>query len=57
MGASAVRLLLSQLNEPGTRPRSVRLAAQFVHRESCGCREEGPAITGGGAAAVPGRVR
>jgi LacI family transcriptional regulator len=37
MGASAVRLLLSQITDPGWTPRSIRLAAQFVHRESCGC--------------------
>jgi LacI family transcriptional regulator len=37
MGASAVRLLLSQLRGPGQAPRSIRLAPRFVHRESCGC--------------------
>jgi LacI family transcriptional regulator len=37
MGSSAVRLLLSQITDPGWAPRSIRLAAQFVHRESCGC--------------------
>ena len=37
MGASAVRLLLSQLADPGRAPRSIRLVAQFMHRESCGC--------------------
>jgi LacI family transcriptional regulator len=37
MGASAVRLLLSQLNGPAQAPRSIRLAPRFIHRESCGC--------------------
>jgi LacI family transcriptional regulator len=37
MGASAVRLLLSQIADPGLAPRSIRLAAHFVHRQSCGC--------------------
>lgn len=39
MGASAFRLLLSRLSDPGRAPQSVRLAAQFIHRESCGCRQ------------------
>jgi len=37
IGGSAVRLLLSQLTDPGRAPQSIRLSAQFVHRESCGC--------------------
>jgi len=37
MGAEAVRLLLSRLRDPGQPPRSVRLATQLVHRDSCGC--------------------
>jgi LacI family transcriptional regulator len=37
MGSSAVRLLLSRLNDPAQAPRSLRLAATFVHRDSCGC--------------------
>ena len=37
MGASAVRLLLSRLADPRRAPRTIRLAAQFMYRESCGC--------------------
>ncbi|MBJ7598911.1 MAG: LacI family transcriptional regulator [Candidatus Nephthysia bennettiae] len=37
MGASAVRLLLSQLSGPAQAPRSIRLAPRFIHRQSCGC--------------------
>jgi LacI family transcriptional regulator len=37
MGASAVRLLLSQLNGPAQPARSIRLAPRFMHRQSCGC--------------------
>lgn len=37
MGSSAVKLLLSRLNDPVQPPRSIRLAADFVHRDSCGC--------------------
>jgi LacI family transcriptional regulator len=37
MGASAVRLLFSQVTDRAWAPRSIRLAPQFVHRESCGC--------------------
>jgi LacI family transcriptional regulator len=37
MGASAVRLFLNRLRNPGQPPRSIRLAAQLMHRESCGC--------------------
>jgi LacI family transcriptional regulator len=37
MGATAVRLLLSRLTNPDRTPRSIRLAAKFMHRESCGC--------------------
>jgi LacI family transcriptional regulator len=43
MGASAVRLLVSQLGGPAQVPRSIRLAPRFVHRESCGCAV-GPAM-------------
>jgi LacI family transcriptional regulator len=49
MGSSAVRLLLSRLNEPAQAPRSIRLAADFVHRDSCGC----PAGPRGRAASGP----
>jgi LacI family transcriptional regulator len=37
IGATAVQLLLSRLDEPDREPQSVRLPATFVHRESCGC--------------------
>jgi DNA-binding LacI/PurR family transcriptional regulator len=37
IGAQAVGLLLSRLDDPGRPPQSVRLQTTFVHRESCGC--------------------
>lgn len=37
LGAAAVRLLLERLDAPSRPPRTLRLAAGFVHRESCGC--------------------
>jgi LacI family transcriptional regulator len=37
LGRQAVQLLLSRLEEPSLPPRSVRLPATFVHRDSCGC--------------------
>lgn len=37
IGAQAVQMLLSRLDEPDRAPRSVRLPARLVHRESCGC--------------------
>lgn len=41
IGREAVRLLLRRMAEPGAEPRSVRLPARFVHRESCGCGRDG----------------
>jgi LacI family transcriptional regulator len=38
IGAKAVELLLSRLDDPNREPQSLRLPATFVHRESCGCR-------------------
>jgi LacI family transcriptional regulator len=40
LGERGVELLLSRLEDPGLAPRMERLAAGFVHRDSCGC---GPA--------------
>ena len=40
LGERAVELLLSRLQAPGTAPRTVRLNATFVHRDSCGCRSD-----------------
>jgi LacI family transcriptional regulator len=37
LGTRAVELLLSRLAEPDRPPRSERLEATFVHRDSCGC--------------------
>jgi LacI family transcriptional regulator len=37
IGATAVDLLLSRLEEPRRPPESVRLPTRFVGRESCGC--------------------
>ena len=38
LGERAVELLLSRLDDPQQPPRTERLAATFVHRDSCGCR-------------------
>jgi LacI family transcriptional regulator len=38
LGRHAVGLLLSRLEDPTLPPRSVRLEATFVHRDSCGCQ-------------------
>ncbi|BDM68063.1 LacI family transcriptional regulator [Streptomyces nigrescens] len=54
IGATAVRLLLERLEEPGRPPRTVRLPCTFVHRTSCGCPGTGPA-NGAGPAASPAR--
>jgi LacI family transcriptional regulator len=37
LGTVAVQLLMSRLATPDQPPRTVRLAPQFIHRESCGC--------------------
>ena len=37
IGREAVRMLLHRMREPDAPPRSLRLPARFVHRESCGC--------------------
>ncbi|MET9084472.1 LacI family DNA-binding transcriptional regulator [Streptomyces sp. NPDC004237] len=40
IGAEAVRVLLERLASPDRPARTVRLPCAFVHRTSCGCREE-----------------
>ncbi|WP_217544303.1 LacI family DNA-binding transcriptional regulator [Streptomyces sp. GbtcB6] len=40
LGAEAVRVLLERLASLGRPARTVRLPCTFVHRTSCGCREE-----------------
>ena len=37
LGEQAVALLLSRLEDPTLAPRTIRLPATFVHRDSCGC--------------------
>lgn len=37
IGAKAVQLLLSRLDDPDRTPQRIRLAPTFVHRDSCGC--------------------
>ncbi len=37
LGERAVELLLSRLVDPSLPPRTERLQARFVHRDSCGC--------------------
>lgn len=37
LGFEAVQLLLSRMSDPDRAPQRVQLAAQFVHRDSCGC--------------------
>ena len=41
LGERAVELLLSRLDDPEQPPRTERLAAAFVHRDSCGCPASG----------------
>ncbi|MEU1342601.1 LacI family DNA-binding transcriptional regulator [Streptomyces sp. NPDC005827] len=45
IGAEAVRVLLERLASPDRPARTVRLPCAFVHRTSCGCREEGAGKT------------
>ncbi len=40
MGREAMRLLLRRVESPDAPPRWVRLRAEFVHRQSCGCSPE-----------------
>ncbi|MEU9239917.1 LacI family DNA-binding transcriptional regulator [Streptomyces sp. NPDC048385] len=40
LGAEAVRVLLERLAAPDRPARTLRLPCAFVHRTSCGCREE-----------------
>jgi LacI family transcriptional regulator len=47
IGARAVQLLLSRLDDPKRAPQSLRLAPRLVHRESCGCRDHRAALPGG----------
>jgi len=37
IGAGAVQMLLARIAEPQRKPRTLRLAPRFMHRESCGC--------------------
>lgn len=46
IGAQAVGLLLERLADPGRPPRTVRLPATFMHRDSCGCGPEPAAPPG-----------
>jgi LacI family transcriptional regulator len=43
LGERAVELLLSRLGDPTQPPRTERLEATFVHRDSCGCPLARPA--------------
>jgi LacI family transcriptional regulator len=54
LGERAVELLLSRLEDPDLPPRSERLPATFIHRDSCGCasvRRSRPSSAGARAAA------
>lgn len=42
LGQRAMAMLLDRLADPGSPPRTVRLSPDFVHRESCGCRQASP---------------
>ena len=44
LGARAVELLLSRLEDPSRSPRTERLEAMFIHRNSCGCTGRSPAV-------------
>jgi LacI family transcriptional regulator len=37
IGARAVQLLLRRMTDPGAPPQTIRLPAEIMHRESCGC--------------------
>ena len=56
LGSRAVELLLSRLEDPARPPRTERLEATFVHRDSCGCTERftcGPVATAQRSTACP----
>ncbi|GLV73862.1 LacI family DNA-binding transcriptional regulator [Streptomyces hygroscopicus] len=55
IGATAVRLLLDRLENPGRPPRTVRLPCTFVHRTSCGCVAEDPDRPLPGTPGPPGK--
>lgn len=42
LGSAAVGLLMRRLANPAAPPRTVRLAPQFMHRDSCGCTPRAP---------------
>ncbi|ABW16358.1 transcriptional regulator, LacI family [Parafrankia sp. EAN1pec] len=46
LGNVAVELLMRRLADPTVPPRTVRLAPQFMHRDSCGCTPEQRMATG-----------
>lgn len=50
MGREAMRLLLRRVESPGAPPRWVRLRAEFVHRQSCGCAPDHGRVSLVGAA-------
>ncbi|MFI5731213.1 LacI family DNA-binding transcriptional regulator [Kribbella sp. NPDC051587] len=37
IGARAVQLLLRRMNDPDAPPQTIRLPAEIMHRQSCGC--------------------
>lgn len=45
IGAEAVRLLLGRMQDPEHPVRTVRLAPTLMTRNSCGCRDDGPATS------------
>ena len=49
LGSRAVELLLSRLADPALPPRTERLTAEFVHRDSCGCAVGLPQSVSAGA--------
>jgi LacI family transcriptional regulator len=58
LGQRAVELLLSRLEDPSLPPRIERLAATFVHRDSCGCVTAAIAPRSpASSAAAPARAR
>ena len=46
LGSRAVELLLSRLEDPARPPRTERLEAMFIHRDSCGCTDPSPVAHG-----------
>jgi len=56
MGREAMRLLLRRVKHPDAPPKWVRLRAEFVHRQSCGCGPDISVPLGPRSISTPGEV-